>query len=554
MTLVIPLLILLPLLIGIGIFLVGSKSESLIGLALGASGLVFALSLMLLFQVSYAYVPSTATVGATVVSRVSFAPEWLQIRLPISVGGHPVRWQLQFGADGIGALLVLLNGIVGFATMILATFQIRERLANYLALMLITESMLMGVFLSMDLLSFYLFFEAVLLPLILLINGWGNKAESFKASRKFLLYTLVGSVPMVIGLIGIALQSATPTRASTVSLEVLSAIAFDNQAAAMAGPSTEIINTVSLLSARDQWIVWLLLLGFGIKLAILPLHTWLPTTYAVAHPNTTALIASVVAKLGVFGIIRIVIPLTPLALSTYAQMLFGGLGALAIAYGALVALSQSDLRKVLAYSSLSHVGFITLGLMAMNTEGLSGAAVQMFNHGIITCAMFLMLAMLEQRRGQISLDDQDTGLASIYPKLAVMMVFFTLAGAGLPGLNGFVGELLAMTGMIRVSGLFTGIAVLGTVLGAWYGLRIVQRVLFGSNGGSKSKIHVRPISDLKPFELAPLVFMAGVCLFIGIHPQSTLGLIEGDVKRIVSVSEPSTKAVHSNMDQLVQSQ
>ena len=438
--------------------------------------------------------------------------------------------------------------------MIMATHQIRERLVSYLALILITQSMLLGVFLSMDLLSFYLFFEAVLLPIILLMNGWGNKAEALKASRKFLLYTLVGSVPMVIGLIGIALQSATPVRPSTVSLELLSAIAKESQLAAINASPGDALNSVSILASKDQWIVWILLLGFGIKLAILPLHTWLPTTYAVAHPNTTALIASVVAKLGVFGIIRIVIPLTPLALSTYAQMLFGGLGAVAIVYGALVALSQSDMRKVLAYSSISHVGFITIGLMSMNSEGLSGAAIQMFNHGIITCSMFLILAMLEQRRGPVSLCDEDCGLASIYPKLAVMMVFFTLAGAGLPGLNGFVGELLAMTGMIRVSGLFTAIAVLGTVLGAWYGLRIVQRVLFGSNGERKSKVHAQVNGDLKATEFAPLLALACICLFIGVRPQDSMDLIENDIKRIVSVSEPSAKSVHSEIDQLAQTQ
>ena len=551
MIFIIPLIILLPLVVGLGIFLAGSKGNALVATAVGTAALVLALSLLLVGQVYMASGPNVAVNNSTIVPRLAFEPEWLQIHLPVSVGGHPVRWQLQFGADGIGALLVLLTGIVGLVTMSLATIQIKERLHQYLALMLITQSMLLGVFLSMDLLSFYVFFEAVLLPLVLLINGWGNRAESLDASRKFLLYTLVGSVPMVLGLIGLALNSATPDRASTVSLPVLSAIALEAQQSAIGSAANVSANLVSSIAAKEQWIVWLLLLGFGIKLAILPLHTWLPTTYAVAHPNTTALIASVVAKLGVFGIIRIVIPLTPIALSTYVQMLFGGLGALAIVYGALVALSQTDLRRVLAYSSLSHVGFITLGLMSMNAEGLTGAALQMFNHGIITCGMFLMLAMLEQRHGTISLVEQDRGLASVYPRLGVMIVFFTLAGAGLPGLNGFVGEVLAMTGMIRVSGLFTGIAILGTVLGAWYGLRIVQRLLFGSDGNSGGRVSVGLKSDIEFKEFAPLVAMAAVCLFIGVVPQATIQLIDKDIARIASISEPSSKAVNPEIDQLV---
>lgn len=552
MTLLIPILILLPLLVGIGIFLVGSKGESLVGLALGAGGLVLGLSVLLLIQVAGISPDTSLLPDATIQARVSFAPEWLQIRLPVSVGDHPVRWQLQFGADGIGALMVLLTGIVGFATMSLATIQIKERLASYLGLMLITQSMLLGVFLSMDLLSFYLFFEAVLLPLIMLINGWGNKAEALKVSRKFLLYTLVGSVPMVLGLIGIALQSDVQDRASTVSLEALSVIANQNQQLALNAAADGNNDAIKMIMDKEGWIVLLLLLGFGIKLAVLPLHTWLPTTYATAHPNTTALIASVVAKLGVFGIIRIVIPLTPIALSTTGQMLFGGLGAIAIVYGAMVALSQSDLRKVLAYSSISHVGFITLGLMSMNSEGLSGATIQMFNHGIITCGMFLLLAMLEQRQGAIAMNLQDQGFASLYPKLSVLLVFFTLAGAGLPGLNGFVGELLAMTGMLRVSGLFVAIAVLGAVLGAWYGLRIVQRVLFGSSGPSKPRLPTLSAKDLSIREYAPLLVMAFVCLYIGLRPQDSVHLFEQDVKRLVRVAEPGSKAIHPEIDTLAQ--
>jgi NADH-quinone oxidoreductase subunit M len=550
MTLLIPLLILLPLFVGIGIFLVGRKSESLIGLALGAASVVLALSVLLLIQVASTSVSSASVnEGATIIPRVSFAPQWLQIHLPVSVGGHPVKWQLEFGADGIGALLSLLTGLVTLAVMVMSVYQIKQRLANYLALILITQSMLFGVFLSMDLLSFYLFFEAVLLPLILLIHGWGSKANSASAAKKFLLFTLVGSVPMVIGMIGLALQSAGPDRPSTVSLESLSAIASQAQMAAVQSASSDAL----VLAVRDQWIVWLFLLGFGIKLAILPLHTWLPSTYAAAHPNTTALIASVVAKLGVFGIARIVLPLTPLALSTQAQMIFGFLGAIAIVYGALVALSQSDLRRVLAYSSLSHVGFITVGLMAMNSEGINGASIQMFNHGVITCAMFLILAMLEQRRGTISLNDEDVGLASIYPKLGVLLVFFTLAGAGLPGLNGFVGELLALTGMMRVSGMFTAIAALGTILGAWYGLRIVQRVLFGSKGPKQSPSQ-SGIGDLRPVELGTLAVLAFVCLYIGVRPQTCINFVNKDMERVINVAEASAKAIHPEIDQLAQAQ
>ncbi len=403
--------------------------------------------------------------------------------------------------------MVLLTGIVGLAVSVFSLRQIVNRSHHYVGLLLITQAMLFGVFMSMDLVSFYLFFEAVLIPLILLIAGWGHSKEASAASKKFLLFTLAGSIPMVVGLIGLALQSSAVNMESTVELQKLSTVAYQQQMYAISGGA----ESIATYTSSHQWIVWVLLLGFGIKMAILPLHSWLPTTYAVAHPNTTALVASVVAKLGVFGIIRIVIPLTPLALAQEAQILFAALGAIAIVYGAMVALAQSDLRRVLAYSSISHMGFVTVGLMTLNVDGMSGAAIQMFNHGIITCAMFLILSLLEERKVNLSFKMEDLGMASLYPRIAVLLVFFTLAGAGLPGLNGFVGELLAMVGMIRVSGVITALTVLGTVLGAWYGLKIVQKVLFGSDGRQSHHQHQETQSDCTASEWATLGLLAFVC-------------------------------------------
>lgn len=261
-----------------------------------------------------------------------------------------------------------------------------------------------------------------------------------------------------------------------------------------------------------------------------------------------------VAKLGVFGIIRIVIPLTPLALAQEAQILFGALGAIAIVYGALVALAQTDLRRVLAYSSISHMGFVTVGLMTLNTDGMSGAAIQMFNHGIITCAMFLILSLLEERKVNLSFKMEDLGMASMYPRIAVLLVFFTLAGAGLPGLNGFVGELLALVGMIRVSGTITAVAVLGTVLGAWYGLKIVQRVLFGSSGTHASHHTHEVRTDCTLTEWATLGLLAFVCLYIGVRPSGPMAVVKEDIKRLVTVTEPSSKAIRPKIDSVAQNQ
>ncbi len=544
MNYLIPLLIFVPLVSGVGVLLAGNRSKAASSVGVAAAVLTLLLSALLAVQV---YVSPTVSGLGSILPRAIMSPDVLQFSLPISSGNYDIRWRLVFGADGISALLVLLTGIVGCITILLATRQIQSRLASYIGLLLVTIAMLMGVFLAMDLVSFYVFFEAVLIPLILLINGWGNGPEPMVASKKFLLFTLAGSIPMVIGLIALAMSpvnigEGAISRPSTISLLELSEYA----SAAVAQGST------SVAGSQSVWIVWLLLLGFGIKLAILPLHSWLPTTYAAAHPNTTALVASVVAKLGLYGIIRIVIPLAPMALAEQAQFVIGGLGAIAIVYGALLALAQNDMRLVLAYSSISHVGFITLGLMSLTSEGLAGATLQMFNHGLITASMFWILAMLEERRGRISLSLEDRGMAAQYPKLAVLMVFFVLAGAGLPGLNGFVGEVLAMTGMMRVSGTLVAIAVLGTLLGAWYGLRIVQRLLFGSAGSPEGHASKHE-GDLHTIEWAPLAAVALLCLVIGIVPSRVMALFQSDTDRLAKVTEPMTQQAHPNFDTLISS-
>jgi NADH-quinone oxidoreductase subunit M len=472
--------------------------------------------------------------------QIVFSPTWMELKLPFAIQGHSVDWQLQMGADSFSAMMVLLTSLVTFAVLMTAKTQITERRDLYDGMILITQGILMGIFLAMDLLLFYVFFEAVLIPIILLMNIWGDSKESLRASRKFLLFTLAGSIPMVVGIVGIVLQSATAERASTVLLPELSALAFE----------TQLTKGVPVNFASGQFLILAaLMLGFGIKMALLPLHSWLPTTYAASHPNTTALIAAVVGKLGVYGLLRIVLPLTPVALSVYCQIVVGTLGAIAVVYGALIALKQTDLRRLMAYSSLSHMGFVTLGLMAMNREGIAGATIQMFNHGLITAAMFLMVGMIEQRRGRLVLGNQNFGLAAAYPHLGFLMVFFTLAGAGLPGLNSFVGEVLAMMGMLRVSAGIVSIAVLGTVLGAWYALRVLQHVMFSSDG--KTSNRAAGTSDIGWLDWGALAPLAILCIVIGVRPTTFTDTMKIDVDRMAVSLEPTAKALHPTIDTLV---
>lgn len=470
----------------------------------------------------------SSNLSGPVQPRLLFAPAWLSLDLPIGPAGASVHWQLQLGLDGIGLWLVLLTTGITLATLVVASRLIDGRASDYVALLLLTESALLGAFLSMDLLLFYVFFEATLLPLVLLIVGWG-RPDAWPAARKFLLFTLVGSIPMAVGLAGLAFTMADASGlAPTISIPQLAEAARD-RADAVANDEFPHAN----VATTERWIFLLLFLGFGIKMAILPFHSWLPTTYLAAHPTTTAILAGVVLKLGLFGFLRICLPLVPEASSEIGFPLVGALGATAIVVFALAALAQRDLLSLLAYSSLSHVGFITLGLFSFTSEGISGAALQMVNHGLTTAALFLLAAIWIDQRRSASLEDGPLGLASIYPRMAVFFVFFLLAGAGLPGLNNFVGELLSLAGMLKRSVVLAALAATGVLLGAWYSIRLIQRMLFGVRTGDVSS--QRPIIDLKQSEILVFASIGVACLAIGVRPLWAIDIMAKDLDGVASL-------------------
>lgn len=550
-----PSLIALPVFGGMLLCVLGERLGKLTyRLGLACAALVLLGSILLIQQTMSVTIGTNGT--SLIQPRIVFSPSWMNIAFPIDIQGQPINWQLQLGADGFAATMTFLAALVTFAVLVTASNQISHRLGLYAGILLIAEGLSIGVFLAMDLLLFYLFFEAVLLPIILLINLWGDPKECLAASRKFLIYTLAGSIPMVVGLIGLMLQGASKDRPSTVLMTELSSQVVATQLGPVIEKITPAENADDKLTAARKLgdelaseqlvILAMLVLGLGIKMALIPVHTWLPTTYVAAHPNTTAFIAAVIGKLGAFGMLRLVFPFIPAAFAIYAQMIIGGLGAFAIVYGAVVALGQTDLRRLLAYSSLSHMGFVTVGLMAMNEEGLAGASLQMLNHGILTAAMFLLLGMIEARRGRIVLNEQSRGLAAAYPLLGTMMVFFTLAAAGLPGLNSFVGELLAMSGMSRVSLWITGLAVLGTVFGAWYSLRVLQYVMFGSDGTSSERVLRK--DDVGLTEWVALVPMVVLAIVIGVMPSQATSLMKPDVDLLASKLEPTTQRLNPSID------
>ena len=446
--------------------------------------------------------------GAVVSPTIKFQPTWLSFQ-PDS----GLRLQLALGADGLGAAMVLLTALVTFAVIVFALSSIEQHFVSYAGWILLSQAGLQTVFLSMDLVLFYIGFELALLPLLVLISGWGDD-DRRQVAQRFVLYTLSGSIPMVLALIGIVYLYPT-AHGPTVLLEELSQRASEMRA------------TATL--AGETWIFALLAIGLGIKVALLPLHTWLPTTYRSAHPTTTCLLAAVVLKLGFFGFLRIALPLTPLASEAYASSILGTLGAIAIVYGALAALAQTDIRLILAYSSLSHAGFISLGMFSLSEEGLTGAALQMFNHGITTAAMFLLAGCIITRLGSADIKSSGNGIADNYPRLAVLFLFFTFAGAGLPGLNNFVGELMALSGMMTRHPILTVVGTSGIILGAWYALLMARNLLFATETQTKVARKVSVSSDLATRETATLTVFATLCLAIGCFPQPAIDFIKAGV-------------------------
>ncbi len=520
-----PMLILLPL-VGGSLLLFFATQAGYDSFAKRASwlfsGLTLLLSLLLVGGViarsgsTIATAPET-TATSGLAAAISFHPSWFAVHRSADS-----QLQLALGVDGLGASMVLLTTIVVFIALLFAGSTVLDKFASYAGWMLLSEAGLLIVFLSMDLILFYVGFELALLPLLVLISRWGQE-DSRSVGKRFVLFTLTGSIPMVLAFIGI-IWSYSTSEGPTVLFEELS------RRAMIAAPSTRPID--------QAWIFGLLVFGLGIKMAILPFHTWLPATYRASHPTTTALLAAVVLKLGLFGFLRIALPLVPVACFEYGPSIIGTLGAIAIVYGAMAALGQTDIRLLLAYSSLSHVGFISLGMFSLNEEGIAGASLQMFNHGITTAAMFLLAGCIVARRGTADIAAAGHGLASIFPRLATFFLFFTFAGAGMPGLNNFVGEIMAMSAMMTRYPTLSVIAATGILLGAWYALRLARDILFGNNEkADKSRQSTKKLTtiDLLPQEWAPIAALAVLCIILGCFPQLALNIIKNDVQKLSNV-------------------
>lgn len=461
--------------------------------------------------------------------RVEFRQPWLVLSGSPDASGqqsNAVRIEMYLGLDGISVAMIALTTLLTVSSILISWETIKDRASEFYAALLILETGLIGVFCSFDLVMFYVFFEMTLIPLLFLIAIWGGP-ERRRAAIKFFLYTLAGSLVTLSGLICLVLYAVQQGSVTPTSLPALSALMA-------AKPLSDSMQTALFLALSA---------GFLIKVPVFPFHTWLPLAHVEAPTAGSVMLAGVLLKLGSYGFLRMCLPMFPSACLDVGLPLVGVLSVVGILYGSLCALAQRDIKKLVAYSSVAHLGFCMLGLFALNTEGITGSILQMINHGLSTGALFLIVGMIYERYHTRMLDDIG-GLAARLPLIACSMVFISMSSIGLPGLNGFVGEFLSLAGMFRQNPLYAALGTLGVVLGAWYLLTAVQLGFFGplrephlhhSNGGEDED---HDIADLKPREFLALAPLAVLCLWIGVQPTVLTDLIEPDVRAVVGIYDP----------------
>ena len=484
--------------------------------------------------------------------------------------------QFYLGVDGLNLWLVVLTALLMVCAVLGSWTSVKERDNEFFAWLLALQTVMTGVFLAFDIVLFYVFFELTLVPLFFLIGIWGGPQRQF-AARKFFIFTLTGSLLTLVGVFGAVLAVANdpyaPARtAATVENATANELTFSvpRLVELVHGHTADLAGDVKTRGDRARaadefdrnkdrhdlneaasrltfwrWVEVLvfaaMMVGFAVKVPLFPLHTWLPLAHTEAPTAGSVLLAGVLLKIGAYGFLRLCIPLAPDASLSFGTPLVGWLAVVGILYGSCCALAQDDIKKLVAYSSVAHLGYCMLGLFALNEAGISGSLLQMINHGLSTGALFLLVGMLYERYHTRQMADYG-GMASRMKLMAVFWVFITMASIGLPGLNGFVSETLSMMGMYafqrpEVPGwLLSGLATGGIVLGAWYMLKLLRRVFFGELKEPHHDGH-GAVPDLNGREIAALAPLAALCLFLGVWSQSFLDTVRPDLMVVARIAD-----------------
>lgn len=414
------------------------------------------------------------------------------------------------GVDGISMLFVILTTFL-MPFCILASWEsVEHRVKEYMIAFLVMETLMVGVFCALDLVLFYLLFEAGLIPMFLIIGIWGGKRRIY-ASFKFFLYTLLGSVLLLLALLYMYFTAGTTDIPSLMK--------------------------TGLFSPQAQTWLWLAFFAsFAVKMPMWPVHTWLPDAHVEAPTAGSVILAAVLLKMGGYGFLRFSLPMFPIASEYFAPFVFA-LSVIAIVYASVVALVQEDMKKLIAYSSVAHMGFVTMGIFALNTQGIEGAIFQMLSHGIISGALFLCVGVVYDRLHTREIARYG-GLANNMPKYATIFMLFTMANVGLPGTGGFVGELLTLVGAFQANTWVALIATSGVIFAAAYALYLYRRVIFGE----LTKADLKAMVDLTPREIAifaPLVIMT---LWMGIYPAPFFDVMAASVKHLLDQHQTAMAA------------
>jgi NADH-quinone oxidoreductase subunit M len=424
--------------------------------------------------------------------------EWIP-----SIGAH-----YTVGIDGLSFLMVMLTTVLGAISILSSWTAIQKREKEYYILFLLLQTGMLGVFMSLDFVLFYVFWEVMLVPMYFLIGVWGSERRLY-AAIKFFLYTLAGSVLMLLAILAIYHYRQT----------------FDIREI-LAHPFT------SQWGWLEKWLFWGFFFAFAIKVPMFPFHTWLPDAHTEAPTAGSVILAGVLLKMGTYGFLRFSVPMFPDATNKYRGILIG-LSLIGIVYGALVCMMQKDMKKLIAYSSVSHLGFCTLGIFALTPLGLSGSIIQQINHGISTGALFLIVGVLYERR-HTRLISEFGGLSTPMPSFAAVYMIITLSSLGMPLLNGFIGEFTILRGAFEVRWQWAAWGVIGVVLGAAYLLWLYQRVMFGSVTNPANE-HLPDLNWREYATLGPLVLLA---FWIGIYPKPLFQVLDFPVKQIVRTVNP----------------
>src|SRR4051794_22041308 len=398
-------------------------------------------------------------------------------------------------------MLIMLSVFLMPICILASWTSVEKRVQEYMAAFLVMETMMLGVFMAQDIFLFYVFFEAGLIPMFLIIGIWGG-TERIYASYKFFLYTLLGSVLMLVAMLWMV------NYAHSTYIPKLLVTDFPAQA--------------------QTWLWLAFFASFAVKMPMWPVHTWLPDAHVQAPTAGSVILAGVLLKLGGYGFVRFSLPMFPQASAQLVWIVFG-LSMVAIVYTSLVALVQRDMKKLIAYSSVAHMAFVTIGIFAFNRQGMEGALIVMLSHGLVSGALFLCVGVVYDRLHTREIERYG-GLSNNMPAYALLFMLFTMASVGLPGTSGFVGEFLSLVGAYRASSWVAFVATTGIILGAAYMLYLYWRVAFGTSRNADAAA----MPDLNPRELVSLGAIAAVVLWMGVYPESFLAPMRGDVGTLIA--------------------